>query len=203
LLIKRTFDLVAASVGLLVLAPLLVAIGILIKLDSRGPVFFRQVRVGLNGRRFRIHKFRTMYQGSAAQGPELTVSQDGRITRVGGVLRRWKLDELPQLMDVIRGDMSLVGPRPEVPRYVSWYSPSDLAVVLSVRPGITDFASIRYRDESALLSAANDPEAEYARRILPRKLRYYRFYVRRRSMMLDLRIIAMTLCAIAGWDRAK
>jgi len=166
-------------------------------------VLFRQVRVGLNGRTFRIHKFRTMHYTSDSQGPELTVSEDSRITRAGRALRRWKLDELPQLIDVVRGDMSLVGPRPEVPRYVACYPANDLAVVLSVRPGITDFASIRYRDESALLSASSDPELEYARRILPRKLRYYRFYVRRRSMMLDLRIIAMTLCAIAGWDRTE
>lgn len=203
MLTKRTFDLIAAAVGLLVLAPLLAAIAILIKLDSRGPVLFRQVRVGLHGSTFRIHKFRTMRHAFDSLGPELTVSEDSRITGAGRLLRRWKLDELPQLIDVVRGDMSLVGPRPEVPRYVACYPANDVAVVLSVRPGITDFASIRYRDESALLSVSSDPNADYIRKILPRKLRYYRFYVRQRSMMLDLRIIAMTLCAIAGWDRTK
>lgn len=194
---KRLLDLVATALGLLVLAPLFLAAAIAIRLDSRGPVFYRQERVGLHGRRFRIHKFRTML-ADAGEGPQLTVGEDRRVTRVGAALRRYKLDELPQLIDVVRGDMSLVGPRPEVPRYVARYSPRDRDIVLSVRPGITDFASIRYRDESEVLARYPDPEAAYVHRILPRKLRYYRFYVRRRSNWLDLRLIAMTLCALVG-----
>jgi len=203
LLSKRIFDLAAASLGLAILAPLLLVMALLIKLESRGPVLFRQERVGLNGRTFRIHKFRTMYDGAQSRGTELTIGSDPRITRVGRVLRKYKLDELPQLIDVVRGDMSLVGPRPEVPRYVRHYSERDKAIVLSVPPGITDFASIRYRDESALLGRASDADAVYVTQILPRKLRYYRFYVRRRSLMLDLRLILMTICAVAGARRYR
>jgi len=194
---KRLLDVVAAALGLAALSPLFLVAALAIRLDSSGPVFYRQERVGLRGRRFRIHKFRTM-AADAGEGPQLTVGEDQRVTRVGRVLRRYKLDELPQLIDVVRGDMSLVGPRPEVPRYVAHYSPRDREIVLSVRPGITDFASIRYRDESEVLARYPDPEATYVHRILPRKLRYYRFYVGRRSTWLDLRLIAMTLCALAG-----
>lgn len=190
-----------ASLGLVLCAPLLLVVAALIKLESRGPVFFRQERVGQRGHTFLIHKFRTMHPGAQTRGTQLTVGDDPRITRLGRVLRRYKLDELPQLIDVVRGEMSLVGPRPEVPGYVRYYSESDKAIVLSVPPGITDFASIRYRDESRLLGAAEVPESVYVRKILPRKLRYYRFYVRHRSLLLDIRIILMTICAIAGLGR--
>lgn len=196
---KPLLDVLAAAFGLVLLAPFFLAAAIAIRLDSAGPVFYRQERVGLRGRRFRIHKFRTMFADGGAGAP-LTVGEDGRVTRVGRVLRRYKLDELAQLIDVVKGDMSLVGPRPEVPKYVAQYSARDREIVLSVRPGITDFASIRYRNESEVLARYPDPETAYLRRILPRKLRYYRFYVRRRTLLLDLALIAMTLCVIAGGE---
>ena len=166
-MIKRLFDLVAAAVGLLLLAPLLLLLALLIKLDSPGPVFFRQVRVGWRGRPFRIFKFRTMAVDLTPGGAQLTVAGDARITRTGNWLRRYKLDDLPQLIDVLRGTMSLVGPRPEVPRYVERYPAAWRDRVLSVRPGITDLASVHYRDENALLARAVDPEREYIEVILP------------------------------------
>ena len=190
---KRTLDIVCAAIGLIVLGPLLVVVAAIIVLDSAGPVFFRQERVGQFGRRFRIHKFRTMRHGTAAAGPSLTVGADSRVTKVGSFLRRYKIDELPQLIDVVRGDMSLVGPRPEVPEYIAHYSESDRAAVLSVRPGITDRASLEYRDESSLLAKAEDPHRFYIDEILPVKIRYYREYVSSHSTLGDIRIILMTL----------
>ena len=154
---KRLFDVLAAGVGLLLLAPLLAAIALWVRVDSPGPVFFRQQRVGRHGVPFRIHKFRTMAHAPVAAGPLLTVGADARVTRAGRFLRRTKLDELPQLVDVLQGTMSLVGPRPEVPRYVALYPPELRAVVLSVRPGITDPASLLFRDEGEVLGRAADP----------------------------------------------
>ncbi len=148
MILKRWFDLLASGLGLIALSPLLVLIALLIKLDSKGPVFFRQERVGRFGKVFRIHKFRTMITDAERQGLQITVGADARVTRVGGALRKYKLDELPQLIDVFLGDMSLVGPRPEVPRYVAFYPEETKDVVLSVRPGITDWASIEYKDEN-------------------------------------------------------
>lgn len=193
---KRLFDLVFGVAGLFLLSPVLMAIAVAVKLDSPGPVFFRQVRVGLRGRTFRIHKFRTMHHG--AVGAPITVGNDARITRVGAVLRRTKLDELPQLIDVVRGAMSLVGPRPEVPRYVALYPADAREKVLSVRPGLTDLASIEYRDESTLLARANDPEYEYVHVVLPRKLALAQAYVDSASLATDLRVIARTLVLIWG-----
>ncbi len=193
---KRLFDLICAGCGLVLLAPLLLGIALWIKLDSRGPVFFRQQRVGRFGAPFRIHKFRTMREDAPARGPQLTVGADPRITRAGRFLRRHKLDELPQLIDVFAGTMSLVGPRPEVPRYVALYPAALRDKVLSVRPGITDPASIEYRDESALLAAANDPERAYIEQVMPAKLRFAAEYVERRSMLGDLRLIGATLRAL-------
>ena len=188
---KRLFDVLVAMLALVALSPLLVAIAIWIKLDSAGPVFFRQERVGRHGRIFRIHKFRTMQ--ADAGGPLLTVGEDRRVTRAGARLRRAKLDELPQLLDVIAGHMSLVGPRPEVPRYVALYPPELRAKVLSVRPGITDAASIEYRRESELLARAPDPEREYVEVVLPEKLRAAARYVDRMSLATDLRVLGATL----------
>ncbi|WP_296944854.1 sugar transferase [uncultured Massilia sp.] len=193
---KRLFDLVAAGVGLLLLAPLLLALALWIRLDSPGPALFRQVRVGRHGVPFRIHKFRTMRQ-QADGGSQLTVGPDARITRAGRLLRRYKLDELPQLVDVVQGTMSLVGPRPEVPRYVECWPPEARRTVLSVAPGITDWAAILYKDENAILGRAADPERAYVETILPVKLACYQRYVRERSFWLDLRIILRTLAAIA------
>ena len=190
---KRLFDLFAASLALLLLTPGLALIAVAIKLDSPGPVFFRQQRVGRRGVPFRIHKFRTMRADAEEGGPQITVGADPRITRAGHFLRRTKLDELPQLIDVIAGTMSLVGPRPEVPRYVAMYPDDVRSKVLSVRPGITDPASIAYRDESALLAAAADPERLYVDEVMPAKLRHAVRYVETMSLATDLRLIGLTL----------
>lgn len=193
---KRVFDVVWAGCGLLVLAPLLLLLALWVWLDSPGPVFYRQERVGRGGRTFRIHKFRTMRHDPAGAGLQITVGADARITRAGRWLRASKLDELAQLIDVVAGDMSLVGPRPEVPRYVAAYPPALRDVVLSVRPGITDPASIDFCDESALLARAADPEREYLEVILPRKLAMAAQYVDESSLLTDMRLIARTLRAV-------
>lgn len=193
---KRAFDLCAAALGVLLLSPLMVAIALWIRLDSKGPVLFRQVRVGRYGVPFDILKFRTM---SAQADPQrlLTVGRDPRITRAGHFLRKYKLDELPQLFNVLTGTMSLVGPRPEVARYVACYPPRERELVLSVKPGVTDWASILYRDENTILGQASDPEQAYIDTILPTKLAYYVRYVHERSFWVDLRIIVRTLRALA------
>lgn len=188
---KRIFDFIAALLGLLVLAPLFVAVAIWIKLDSRGPVFFRQQRVGKDGTPFNIIKFRTMHDD--AHESLLTVGNDRRITPAGRFLRRHKLDEFPQLINVVGGSMSLVGPRPEVPRYVDCYPPEIRSQVLSVAPGITDWASIYYKEENSLLSRATNPEQAYLDTILPAKLKYNLRYVQERSFWNDVRIIFTTL----------
>lgn len=193
---KRLFDLVLSTLGLLVLAPLLLFMALAIKLDSSGPVFFRQERVGRFGKPFRIHKFRTMRHDPTGKGPQITVGADSRITRVGGFLRRTKLDELPQLIDVWLGSMSLVGPRPEVPRYVAHYPVAMREKVLSVRPGITDIASIEYRDESAVLARATDPEYAYIHEVMPHKLALAASYVDQASVWMDVRLIWRTVMAI-------
>ena len=193
---KRLFDLLLSSIGLLLLAPLLLLIAALVKLDSPGPVMFRQERVGRFGQPFLIHKFRTMRHEPAGQGLQITVGADRRITRVGGFLRASKLDELPQLLDVWRGAMSLVGPRPEVPRYVAHYPQALRDKVLSVRPGITDIASIEYRDEGAVLARAADPERAYIHEVLPHKLALAAQYVERSSVWLDAWLIARTVWVI-------
>lgn len=193
---KRLFDFTAAATGLLLLAPLLLSIAVLIRLESRGPALFLQERVGRGGRPFRIHKFRTMVADAPRLGASITVGRDPRITRVGSWLRRYKLDELPQLIDVLIGNMSLVGPRPEVPQFVAAYPPEVRNKVLSVRPGLTDNASLEFIDESSLLAEAADPEREYLERILPKKLRHYIEYVDGRSMTGDLWILFRTLARI-------
>ena len=193
---KRLFDIVMAGLALLLMSPLLIGIAAWIRLDSVGPVFFRQERVGRHGRLFRIHKFRTMVTDAERLGAQITVSGDPRITAAGRFLRRSKLDELPQLIDVLAGTMSLVGPRPEVPRYVAMYPTALREKVLSVRPGITDPASIEFRDEGALLAAAADPEREYADVVLPAKLRFAADYVDHASLAYDLRLIGLTLKAL-------
>lgn len=189
---KRLFDLIAAGLGLALLALPGLLVALAIKLDSPGPVFFRQERVGRGGRPFRIHKFRTMRVDAERQG-QLTVGADARITRVGAFLRAHRLDELPQLIDVLQGTMSLVGPRPEVPRYVAQYPAALKDVVLSVRPGITDPASLRFRHESAQLAAAADPEREYIDVILPAKLACAADYAAHASLWTDLGVVLRTL----------
>jgi lipopolysaccharide/colanic/teichoic acid biosynthesis glycosyltransferase len=193
---KRIFDWVASGLGLLVLSPVLLALALWIKLDSPGPVFFRQERVGQGGRVFRIHKFRTMVTNAERLGLQITVGADARVTRVGQWLRKYKLDELPQLLDVWLGHMSLVGPRPEVPRYVACYPADVREVVLSVRPGITDRASIEFKDENEILGRAADPHLAYVNEVLPVKLGYYIDYVAQRSFWSDIGIILMTIRAL-------
>lgn len=193
---KRIFDVFFALLGVLLLAPLFVFISLWIKLDSSGPVFFRQERVGRFGKSFRIYKFRTMCLNAEAKGRQITVGEDPRITCSGRFLRRYKLDELPQLLNVLIGDMSLVGPRPEVPRYVALYPEKVRDQVLSVQPGITDYASIEYKDENAILGKAVDPDKAYIEEVMPVKLGYYQRYVAERSLWIDFMLIMKTFKAI-------
>ena len=197
--VKRCIDLVVAIVLLLVLSPVLAVAAIAVKCSGSGPIFFRQVRVGRGGKPFDILKLRTM-RTTRSPGPLITGAGDPRVTRVGRVLRRWKVDELPQLVNVLRGEMSFVGPRPEVPRYVNMFA-EQYRELLAVRPGITDLASMAFRDEETLLGRSPNPEDFYVREILPRKLALSHAYVRRRSFGLDLRLIARTVAAILGWPR--
>ena len=192
---KRLFDLFGAALALLLLAPLLLAVALWVKLDSPGPVFFRQQRVGRHGVPFFIHKFRTMRVGAAA-GLQLTVGADPRITRAGAFLRRTRLDELPQFIDVLAGRMSLVGPRPEVPRYVAHYPAGLREQALAVRPGMTDPASLAHIDEAAMLAAAADPEREYIERILPAKVAQAAAYAQRATLASDLGVLWRTACIL-------
>ena len=191
---KRAFDLVGAVLALLLLSPLMLLVALWIKLDSPGAVFYRQERVGRFGAPFRIHKFRTMREGSG--GLQITVGEDPRITRAGRFLRRTRLDELPQFIDVLQGTMSLVGPRPEVPRYVALYPAALRDRALAVRPGLTDPASLAYIDEAGLLAAAADPEREYVERILPAKLEAAVAYAESASLLNDLAVLARTALAL-------
>ena len=192
---KRLFDVIVSAAVLVTLSPLLVALAILIKLDDGGPVFYRGARVGRGGRMFRVLKFRTMRVDAEAIGGASTAADDVRITRVGHWLRRSKLDELPELVNVLTGDMSLVGPRPEVERYVRLMSAEERSV-LSVRPGLTDWATLWNADEGAVLAGASDPEKTYLELIRPEKIRLQLEYVRRRSFWIDLVILVQTLGAI-------
>lgn len=193
---KRLLDLIVSVLGLAVSSPVLAAASIAVKRDSPGPVIFRQQRVGLGGRTFDIWKFRTMRQ--AVAGAALTVGDDPRITRSGRFLRSTKIDELPQLVNVLRGEMSLVGPRPEVPHYIDMWPPEARDRILSVRPGITDPASIEFRRESEELALAPDPEAHYVDVVLPRKVSLYCDYVDNRSFVGDLMILVRTAFSVLG-----
>ena len=189
--LRRVLDVAVSATVLVLLAPLLAAIALLVKLDSRGPVLFAQMRVGRGCAPFRLLKFRTMTTDAPARGPSLTVGADPRITRVGAVLRRYKLDELPQFANVLRGDMSLVGPRPEVPGYVALYT-EEQRRVLAQRPGITDPASLAYHDEASLLGEFDDPERAYREQVLPKKLAISLDYLARRTVASDLCVLAET-----------
>lgn len=189
---KRLFDIVASGCGLIVLSPLFLILAIWIKFDSKGPVFYRQVRVGRNNMDFRIFKFRSMKEG-ADNGSLVTIGeQDPRITRSGHFIRKFKLDELPQLINVFVGDMSLVGPRPEVRHYVNYWTPEQMQV-LDVRPGITDPASIRFRNENDLLDKAENPEEYYINVIMQEKIRLYLEYVGNHSLWYDIKLIFQTI----------
>ncbi len=193
---KRIFDIVFAMLGIIFLSPLFILIAISIKLTSSGPVFFRQQRVGQYTKIFWIHKFRTMINNSEQLGPKITVSGDKRITLIGRLLRKTKLDELPQLIDVILGDMSLVGPRPEVPEYVAYYPLEVKDIIFSVKPGITDWASIYMIDESNILATAMDPKKLYIETVLPQKLEFAVKYVNSYSLSQDIKIIVTTILKI-------
>ncbi len=195
-MIKRGFDVLASLTGLVLLSPVLAVVALAIKLTSPGPVFFRQERVGRGFRRFEILKFRTMVPDAPKLGGQLTAGEDPRITRVGRLLRKTKLDELPQLINVLKGDMSFVGPRPEVPRYVEIFR-DDYRELLTVRPGITDLASLKYRDESEVLGRSSDPETTYVEQVLPEKIALGKQYLRRSSLWFDVGLIFKTLFRLA------
>ncbi|WP_411369055.1 sugar transferase [Pseudidiomarina salilacus] len=190
---KRLFDVVSAIIGIVLLSPVFLAVAIWIKFDSPGPIFFRQVRVGRNGETFRIHKFRSMSVDAESKGKLTVGRRDSRVTRSGNFIRKFKIDELPQLFDVFIGNMSLVGPRPEVPEYIACYEPAIREKVLSVRPGITDNASIMMVDENAILEKYDDPHAAYIEQILPIKQKLYVDYVDNHSFVGDLVIIFKTV----------
>jgi lipopolysaccharide/colanic/teichoic acid biosynthesis glycosyltransferase len=190
---KRLFDVVAAALGLLLLSPLMLVVALWIKLDSPGPVFFRQQRVGRHGVPFRIHKFRSMVADAPARGSALTVAADPRITRAGSWLRHTRFGKLPQLIDVLAGHMSLVGPRPEVPEYVALYPAALREQALAVRPGITSPASLLFIDESAQLARAADPQREYVEVILPRKLQCAVDYAQSADLRSDLCVLVRTV----------
>ncbi len=191
--LKRAMDVAGAVFGLVVLSPLFVLIAIAIRMETPGPALFRQTRVGLNGRPFRIYKFRSMHAAPVSRGLALTVRADRRVTRIGAFLRRTKIDELPQLLNVLAGDMSLVGPRPEVPEFMEFYSPAHRALLLSMRPGLTDYAAILFHDESELLEQDSNPLAVYRDVIVPIKFRHYERYSREIGTFNDLRIILATI----------
>jgi lipopolysaccharide/colanic/teichoic acid biosynthesis glycosyltransferase len=191
--LKRILDVTGSAIGLLLLLPVLAVVAVIIKLNSPGPIFFRQERVGLQGRMFRIFKFRSMVVGAQRAGTALTVRTDPRITRTGLFLRRSKIDELPQLINVLAGDMSIVGPRPEVPEFMKFYTPTQRAIILSMRPGITDYAAILFRDESSLLDGVLDPVEVYRREIMPAKFAQYERYSHEIGLLNDLRIVVATI----------
>ena len=194
---KRTFDIVASGLGLVVLSPLFLILAIWIKLDSKGPVFYRQVRVGYKNKDFRIFKFRSMRVG-ADKGSLVTIGgHDPRVTRSGYFIRKFKFDELPQLINVFLGDMSLVGPRPEVRHYVDYWTPEQMHV-LDVRPGITDPASIKFRNENELMEKAEDPEKYYIEVVMQEKIKLYLEYVEKHSFLYDIGLIFKTFWVIVS-----
>ena len=191
-MLKRTFDFLASLFGLLLLSPLILCIAVWVKCDSKGPIFYRQVRVGKDGREFKLLKFRSMRMGADRAGLLTLGDRDPRITRSGFWLRKTKLDELPQLFNVLVGDMSLVGPRPEVPKYVALYTPEQREI-LSVRPGITDAASVEMRNEAELMAQQADPEAYYVNVQIPMKIKLAKEYIAQQSFLSDLKLIVRTI----------
>lgn len=192
---KRVFDIVISAIGLLLLSPILLVIALIIEIDTGGPILFKQTRVGRNQKPFKIYKFRTMDEDAEMKGLSITVGQDPRITKSGAFLRKYKLDELLQLINVFLGQMSFVGPRPEVPKYVAYYDELQ-KTILKIRPGITDLASIRYIDENSLLAKSSNPEDTYIHEIMPKKLELNFEYVRNLSITFDFRLILRTLFAL-------
>jgi lipopolysaccharide/colanic/teichoic acid biosynthesis glycosyltransferase len=193
-MMKRLFDIISSLIGLIFISPIFPVVPILIKLDSKGPVFFKQWRIGKEGRQFKIYKFRTMVKDADKVGSLITAGNDQRITKIGKLLRRYEIDELPTLMNVLKGDMSIVGPRPEVPKYLHHYD-RKYREILSVRPGITDLGTLSFRDEARYLNAQNYEDI-YEKKILPQKLDLYLEYVHHKTFMFDLRIILKTVTLI-------
>ena len=191
----RFFDFILSLVGLVVLAPIFIVLAIWIKIDSKGPVFYKQVRVGQNGINFGLFKFRSMVVDADKKGLITVGGRDPRITRSGYFIRKYKLDELPQLINVLVGDMSLVGPRPEVRKYVNLYT-DEQQKVLSVKPGITDYASIEYMDENEILGKSSDPEKTYIEEIMPEKIKYNMKYIQNKNVSEYFKIIFLTLLKI-------
>lgn len=194
---KRGFDLFFCIPAFFILSPLFCLLGVIIKLDGTGPIFFRQKRIGKDYRTFDIYKFRTMTQEAEKEGPRITCRHDSRITKIGKLLRKLKLDELPQLFNVFKGEMSIVGPRPEVEEYAQLYSEA-YEKILSVKPGITDLSSLVFRNEEELLSLAENPEDYYKEFVLPKKIHLALQHMHRASLLYDLRIVAFTLFRIVG-----
>lgn len=193
---KRVFDIIFSLFGLIVFSPVLIAVAVMIKRGSRGPVFFRGTRIAQHGKPFRIFKFRTMVQGADKMGGPSTASDDPRLTDIGNFLKRYQLDELPQLLNVLKGEMSLVGPRPEVPFYVEMMTPEEKKIILSVPQGMTDLASLWDFHEGEILKGSSDPEKEYQEKVRPQKLRLQIEYAKTRSFLLDLNIIFKTVLKI-------
>ena len=194
--LKRVFDIIVSFCGIIILFPLIIIVSILIKITSKGPVLFKQVRVTKNGKLFKIYKFRTMKENSEGN-KQITVGKDNRITGIGHILRKTKLDELPQLFNVLKGEMSLVGPRPEVPKYVELYT-DEQREILKVPAGITDYASIYFSNESELLGEAENPEEFYIKKIMPYKIELNKKYINEIGIMTDIKIIILTILKILG-----
>ncbi|MFI1743946.1 sugar transferase [Thalassobellus sediminis] len=194
-MIKRSFDIVFSIVALLLLFPFLLLVALLIKLDSKGPVLFIQGRVGKHNNDFNIFKFRTMRLQSQNKGLLTIGNHDSRITRIGYFLRRYKIDEFPQLFNILNGDMSFVGPRPELRYYVNFYNQDDMKI-FKIRPGITGLASLKYRNEVELLKSVKNPESFYIKTVIPDKLKYNKEYIKRRHFFLDLKLILITIIKV-------
>lgn len=199
LMFKHLFDFSLALVSLIILSPALLIMGLLIKLDSPGPILYKGDRIGKGGVPFKIYKFRTMVVNAEQVGPALTQSKDPRVTRLGSILRKWKLDEIPQLINILRGEMSLVGPRPESPGYIKYYTPAQQQV-LQVKPGITGLTQVRFRHEETLLATYEEPETAYITQILPLKLALDLEYLKRQSLILDIKLIIQTFLCLFQAD---
>jgi len=193
--LKQILDIALSTVGLLLLLPFFIIASILIKRESKGPVFYKQLRIGLNGKSFYIYKFRTMEVEADREGLPITGADDPRLTKVGRLLRKIKLDEMPQLLNVLKGEMSLVGPRPEVPEYVELYT-DEQKKILTVKPGMTDPATVYFRNEEELLAQADDKESFYINEIIPVKMRLYLRYIENRSLLYDIKLIFLEVLAL-------
>ena len=196
-MIKRIFDILLSIISIIILSPFFIIIGLIVGLTSRGGIFYRQIRVGKDEKCFKIIKFRTMVTNADKEGLSITVGKDRRITGAGKLLRKIRLDEMPQLFNILIGQMSFVGPRPEVPRYVELYN-EEQKKVLKVRPGLTDYAAICFKNENELLAKSSDPEKEYIENIMPEKLKYNAGYIEDMSILTDLRILVLTVWAVLG-----